>query len=165
MSFKQKALLLYYLVLNSKKIRIWQVVDFKIDGCILPSYIAVVFHNPPSFLFLLPRVPQCLTPRTNWDHLMHPLSPKRVFLPHRNQRGGHTHLRVREWGVPIRTTEKAYARCLLFKFHRDNAICKYYFLFLDRSQYCMNFHRKTLLSNSNQQQQNTTNSSHERTFF
>ncbi len=42
----------------------------------------------------VPRVPQCLSPRPNWDPL-HPFSRKRV-LPPRNQRGErHTCLRVK----------------------------------------------------------------------
>jgi hypothetical protein len=52
----------------------------------------------------LARVPQRLSPVRIGTLLPHP----RVYPPPRNQRGGHTRLRMRGWGVPIRTTgEKA----------------------------------------------------------
>jgi hypothetical protein len=44
----------------------------------------------------IPRVPQCLSPRPNWD----PLSPasEKCFFPPKPKGGGvHTRLRVREW--------------------------------------------------------------------
>jgi hypothetical protein len=60
----------------------------------------------------VPRVPQCLSPRLNWDP--HPLSRKRVCTPTRNQRGD-SRLRVRGWGVPNRMTgEKAYCPLCLY---------------------------------------------------
>jgi len=54
-------------------------------------------------------VPQCLSPRPNWD----PLSRKREcsppLTPQPEPKGeAHTRLRVKGWGAPIRTTgEKA----------------------------------------------------------
>ena len=52
----------------------------------------------------IPRVPQCPFLRLNWDPPP-PLPQARVSTP-RNQRGGHTRLRVRGWGVPIWTSGK-----------------------------------------------------------
>jgi hypothetical protein len=48
----------------------------------------------------IPRVPQWLSPRWNWDP--HPLSRKRVCFPSGTKGGGgfQTRLRVRGWGSP-----------------------------------------------------------------
>ncbi len=49
----------------------------------------------------IPRVPQCLSPRPNWDSPTP--SPASDCASPRNQRGGvrgHTRLRVRGWGSP-----------------------------------------------------------------
>jgi hypothetical protein len=47
---------------------------------------------PQKYIKHIPRVPQCLSPRPNWDL---PLSRKRVYPP-RNLKG--THLPVGKWG-------------------------------------------------------------------
>jgi hypothetical protein len=53
----------------------------------------------------IPRVPQCLFPRPNWDP---PSALLQASISPSEQKGGHTRLLIRRWAVPIRTTgEKA----------------------------------------------------------
>jgi hypothetical protein len=46
------------------------------------------------------RVPQCMSPRRNWDSPTPALSPASVPLPPVSKVGEHTRLRVRGWGSP-----------------------------------------------------------------
>ncbi len=57
----------------------------------------------------IPRAPHCLSHRPNWNPPTNLFSKRVCPPPPRNQRGEeHTRLRLRGWGVPIRTTgEKA----------------------------------------------------------
>jgi hypothetical protein len=54
----------------------------------------------------VPRVPQCLFPRPNWDPRL-PLPQARVSPPG-TKGGGHTRLRVRGWGSQFRRLEKKF---------------------------------------------------------
>jgi hypothetical protein len=48
----------------------------------------------------IPRVPQFLSSRPNWDPSPPPLSQASMSPPRNQRRGGHTRLRVRGWGSP-----------------------------------------------------------------
>ncbi len=70
--------------------------------------LAVPFTVPvPHQVVYIPRVPQCLSSRPNWDPPNPQARGTRVFPPPPppgNKVGEHTRLRVRGWGVPIWTT-------------------------------------------------------------
>jgi hypothetical protein len=72
----------------------------------------------------IPRVPQCLSPRRNWD----PLSRKLVCipLPPKNQRRvEHTRLRVSGWGSPNSDDwRKSLSLCLLSGWDQRICYCK-----------------------------------------
>ncbi len=53
----------------------------------------------PTKYIYISTVPQCLSPRPNWDP-HHPLYRKRVCPLSSNRRGRNTRLRVRGWGGP-----------------------------------------------------------------
>ncbi len=60
----------------------------------------------------IPRVPQCMSPRRNWDSPTPSPASKGASPP--NQGGGHIRLRVRGWGSPNSDDwNKSLALCLL----------------------------------------------------
>ncbi len=60
--------------------------------CTLKLYLSLGLALAPAKY--IPRVPQCLSPRPNWD----PPSPASESAPRNQRGGGHTRLRVRGWG-------------------------------------------------------------------
>jgi hypothetical protein len=82
------------------------------------DYSIVQQHHKLHTVYTVPIVPQCLSPRWNWDSPPpHPLSSKRVCPSPRNQRG-HTRLRMRGLGSPYSDNlRKGLALCLLCEQH------------------------------------------------
>jgi hypothetical protein len=75
--------------------------------------ISAYFQSQSTYIL---RVPQCQSPRLNRVPPPHPISPYRVCPPWNQRGGGHTRLRVREWGGGPNSENwrKAYSLCLLY---------------------------------------------------
>jgi hypothetical protein len=81
------------------------------------SWFIVLYIKPQSTNILVPTVPQCLSPRPNWD--TPPPLPQASVPPPPNHRGErHTRLRVRGWGIGPNSDgwRKSLAHCLLCVF-------------------------------------------------
>ncbi len=83
--------------------------ELDLSICYLLNYNGKIYRDE-STSTQVNRVPQCNSFHRKWDSP--PPAPPPAGAPPpplRNQRGEHTRLRVKEWGVPIPTTgEKAY---------------------------------------------------------
>jgi hypothetical protein len=73
-----------------------------------------------STYILVPRLPQCLPHRPKWAP---PPPLPQVSVAPRNQKGGHTRLWVRGWGVPIRTTGEKKPSTLATMWHDASGLC------------------------------------------
>ncbi len=79
--------------------RVMQLLEVRLQGLLFSS---VFFTSCTKYIYTrVPRVPQCLSPRWNWDPPTP--SPASKCASPRNQRGRgvHTRLRVRGWGESI----------------------------------------------------------------